>query len=64
MIERYPLKARKPEIRLLLAAKWLRSLGRPDRARPHLAAVRTDELSPATRPLHEVLTAELATPEA
>lgn len=64
LIERYPLKARKPEIRLLLAAKWLRSLGRPDRARPHLAAVRTDELSPATRPLHEVLTAELATPEA
>jgi membrane associated rhomboid family serine protease len=59
LIEQYPLKGRTPEIRLLLAAKWLRSLGRPDRARPHLEAVRSDELGAALRSLHAQLSAEL-----
>jgi membrane associated rhomboid family serine protease len=59
LIERYPLKGRQPEIRLLLAAKWLRSLGRPDRARPHLDSVRHDELATNLKALHTQLRAEL-----
>lgn len=59
LLERYPLQGRQPEIRLLLAAKWLRSLGRPERARPHLDAVNARDLAASLRSLHAQLASEL-----
>jgi membrane associated rhomboid family serine protease len=58
LLSRYPLTPRRDELRVLLAAKCLRSLGEPARAREHLAALAGRDLPPSLASLRESLIAE------
>lgn len=58
LLARYPLTPRRDEVRLLLAAKCLRSLGEPARAREHLAALAGRELPSHLASLRDALIGE------
>ena len=58
LLARHPLTPRRDEIRLLLAAKCLRSLREPTRAREHLAALADRDLPASLARLRDSLRAE------
>ncbi len=58
LLARYPLTPRRDEVRLLLAAKCLRRLAEPARAREHLAALAGRELPSQLASLRETLIGE------